>query len=369
MIGVGTLATGIAAEVDTVGTVGQGGLRLAWHVRSGNNWLVPGRDGPVRQSRPDPAPVVHTAMRIPKGDAIERVYAVGEGEAGVVVVEVENDSPEAIAIGFVLDAPGVVAVDVNGVRVDGVQVLSPARRAGDVDDEHGLVFPVPHRTKVRVAITTATIDVRALADPDAVSRAWDRMLDRGLRTELPEPLQTDVDVARVDLLLAPASAETFAALEAWGFDEDAIAMWGRLSMRGRRAARRAPRRAPRRASPRAGPGVLAETRAALVAEAGNAIEILPGFRAAWLGQHLAAHEVPLRRGLCSFAVRWHGARPALLWDVPAGSTVRAPILDPGWSSSESVGEALLAEPSPVLLAMGQGAEPVGRVVEAPDQFT
>ncbi len=366
MIGIGTLTTGIAAEVDVDGTVRQGQLRLGWRVRSGNEWLVPGRDGPVRQSRPGPAPVVHTAMRIPKGDAIARVYAVGAGDRNVVVVEVENDSPDAIAIGFVVDAPGVVAVDVNGVYVDGRQTLVPARRGGDVDDEHGLVFPVPHRTKVRVAIVSsaivgAGIDVRGLADPDAVSRGWDRMLDRGLRVELPEPLRTDVDTARADLLLAPASAETFATLEAWGFDDDAIEMWGRLSMRARRAARRA--------SPSAGPGLLAETLAALVSENGTVIDIVPGFRPAWLGQHLAAHHVPLRRGVCSFAVRWHGARPALLWDVPAGSTVRASNLDPAWSSSDPVGEMLLAEPSPTLLAMGNAAELAGTVVDAPDQFT
>ena len=70
-----------------------------------------------------------------------------------------------------------------------------------------------------------------LADPDAVGRAWDRMLDRGMRTELPEPLQSEIDAARADLLLAAPSAEAFVALEAWGFDEDAVEMWARLSMR------------------------------------------------------------------------------------------------------------------------------------------
>ncbi len=77
----------------------------------------------------------------------------------------------------------------------------------------------------------------------------------------------------------------------------------------------------------------------------------------------------MRRGPCSFAVRWHGARPALLWDAPAGSTVRAPLLDPAWSSNEPVGEALLAEPSPALLAMGEGTGLAGTTVDAPEQFT
>jgi hypothetical protein len=58
----------------------------------------------------------------------------------------------------------------------------------------------------------------------------------------------------------------------------------------------------------------------------------------------------------------------LLWDVPPGSTVRAPALDPGWSSNEPAGEILLAEPPVTLLAMGEGTF-AGTAVDAPDQFT
>jgi hypothetical protein len=67
---------------------------------------------------------------------------------------------------------------------------------------------------------------------------------------------------------------------------------------------------------------------------------------AWRGGDLDVHDAPTRRGPVSFAVRWHGHRPALLWDVPAGTELRAPGLDPDWSSTEARGEALLA-PGPV----------------------
>ena len=70
------------------------------------------------------------------------------------------------------------------------------------------------------------------------------------------------------------------------------------------------------------------------------------------GQIIAVHDVPLRGGSLSFAVRWHGARPALLWDAPAGVELRAPALDPAWSAATGVGETLLAEPPTPLLAMG-----------------
>jgi len=359
MIGVGTLTTGTTAEVDEHGIVCRGSLRLGWRIRSGNEWLVPGRDVPTRRSRPGAAPIVHTALRIPGGDAIERVYAVGDGELDVVVIEVENASPEAIAVAFVVEASGIVAVDDGGATVDGVPVLAFARRPGAVEDDATVVFPVSHRTTARVALTARPeIDVRTLADADTVARAWDRLLDRGMRTELPEPLQSEVDAARADLLLAPASPAAFAALESWGLDREAMEMWSRLPMRARRAARRA-----------RGSGVLDTTRAALVREHGRMLEILPGFQVPWLGEQLAVHDVPLRRGLCSFALRWHGARPALLWDVPVGTTMRASALDPSWSSDEPAGETLLAEPRSSLLALGERAPVAGTTIDAPEQFS
>lgn len=70
----------------------------------------------------------------------------------------------------------------------------------------------------------------------------------------------------------------------------------------------------------------------------------------WLGQGIEVHDAPTAHGRLSYAVRWHGARPALLWeldsDASSSVTLRAPGLDPAWSSSEPSGEALLAAPDP-----------------------
>ena len=66
----------------------------------------------------------------------------------------------------------------------------------------------------------------------------------------------------------------------------------------------------------------------------------------WLGQGVEVHDAPTTHGLVSFAVRWHGDRPALLWDVPEGVRVSAPGLDPTWSSAQPKGDALLAPVPP-----------------------
>lgn len=67
----------------------------------------------------------------------------------------------------------------------------------------------------------------------------------------------------------------------------------------------------------------------------------------WRGQNIEVHDAPTGFGMLSFAVRWHGERPALLWDLDAvarSGEVRltAPGLDASWWTSETRGEALLS---------------------------
>lgn len=82
----------------------------------------------------------------------------------------------------------------------------------------------------------------------------------------------------------------------------------------------------------------------------------------WLGREWEVHGAPTEAGSVSYAVRWHGERPALLWEIePVGVDgaaapirVTAPGLDPGWSSGEPRGEALLA---PVVPTSGASSGP------------
>jgi hypothetical protein len=71
--------------------------------------------------------------------------------------------------------------------------------------------------------------------------------------------------------------------------------------------------------------------------------LLPdGFPPAWLGQPIEVHGLPAGPATTvSFAVRWHGERPAVLWEVLGEPiTLRSPVIAPGWSSRQSSGEAL-----------------------------
>jgi hypothetical protein len=89
---------------------------------------------------------------------------------------------------------------------------------------------------------------------------------------------------------------------------------------------------------------LDDLRAALVDDGA----IGPGWRDDWLGRDVEVHDAPTAAGPLSYAVRWHGARPALLWhhDRRRPVTLTAPKLDPSWSTADARGEALLAPVAP-----------------------
>ena len=96
--------------------------------------------------------------------------------------------------------------------------------------------------------------------------------------------------------------------------------------------------------------VLVGARVLLVTEVDGpepALRLCPHVPFEWFGQGWEAHDLPTASGRLSYAVRWHGDRPALLWELepwPGGRPVRisAPGLDPAWSTTEAKGDALLA---------------------------
>jgi hypothetical protein len=96
---------------------------------------------------------------------------------------------------------------------------------------------------------------------------------------------------------------------------------------------------------------LSFVRDLLVREVDGGLALCSMLPADWAGQPIEVHDAPTHHGLVSFALRWHGDRPALLWDrrPHAGAEdavvrLTAPGLDPTWSTTDAKGEALLAAP-------------------------
>jgi hypothetical protein len=80
------------------------------------------------------------------------------------------------------------------------------------------------------------------------------------------------------------------------------------------------------------------------------LEILPALPPAWLGAGLEVHGLDTAVGPLSFALRWHGERPGLLWEIGGDGpdpVITAPGLDRDWLGRGRRGEALLA---PVVLS-------------------
>jgi hypothetical protein len=119
-----------------------------------------------------------------------------------------------------------------------------------------------------------------------------------------------------------------------------------------------------------------------VHEPGGGLDLLPAVPDAWLGQPVEAHGVPTSFGRLSYALRWHGERPALLWELEphddtavgeavaaaaGGFVLRAPGLDPSWQSTDLRGEVLLAAPGrlPSTAAEPEPDEAEGTPVELP----
>jgi hypothetical protein len=386
---IGVLGGSHDATVDRAGVVAPRAAAwdLAWWIGADDRWRVPVSEAAVRQHLLEGMPVVQTSMRVPGGDAVHRIFGAPVPDVGeVAVIEITNESPAPFVAALVVRGAGAVELDGSVVCVDGRRALCtprpPSRWAmavdgtteeivvrGDASDapfvpgrDRGarlvaaFLFPVAHRTTLRAIVALGPRGVgRAqwaeLPDAAAAARGWQVQLDRGMRVDLPdEGLQRAIETARAASVLAGQAGkpdpEVVLALEDWGFDPEAAAAWARLGGRQRR------RLARRRSAPgswadawaridRPDARLLARVRAAVVGDHDGAIELATDWPSDWIGLPVDVRDAPTRRGPVSWSVRWHGDRPALLWDGPGDVRFTAPGLDATWSSTEARGEALL----------------------------
>jgi hypothetical protein len=379
MVIVGALGGTGRALVDGRGAirvVGEG-WTLDWWIGADDRWRVPAREPAVRQSTLGGTPVVSTRVRVPAGDVVQRVYGIG-GSGDVAIVEIENDSPGACVVAFAVRGATSIAIEGTVVRIDGRAALVvpfPPRRWDVTDLEleaeqcgaqtgplesrelapgtlhAALLYPLSHRNRMRIGVVcgdgVAPLDLAQVPGPDDAARGWHSQLERAMRVVGPDELVTSLDLARTQVLLDPdPGAATAAALEDWGFDEQAAWAWEGLSGRERRAARRR----AEVADDDGAAGELLRARAGLAREVAGGVELLRDPPAP--GVDLEVHDVPTRSGALSFALRWHGEHPALLWELrpvagrrPRAVELTAPALAPGWSTRDAVGETLL-RPSP-----------------------
>lgn len=355
------------------------GEPLDWFVAADDRWHVPSEEPAVRQSRIEGTPVTETRVRVPHGDVVQRIYSVVDG-GGVTVVEVENESTLPVAIAF--DRRDVLTErPIGDVPIDGID-LGP----------NAFVLPLGHKATLRIGVPHGERSDGRLPPglPTAlqVVRGWTALTERASRFVVPDgaggaALVERIAAERSELALGsvPHAADDPVAYclalgelvrmgerpEHWlpelvdavaavapepGWDGDvALAAADRVLAAGdERRARRDLVRIRARRAPSPFPAEVPDGLRGvpwierLMCTGG---ELLPtGLPAAWLGQALEVYGVPtLGSSTVSFAVRWHGARPAVLWEQ-SGDPVEltSPVLAPGWRSDAPTGEALWPAP-------------------------
>ena len=391
---VGTLA-GPHASVDPDGSVHVGGTVVHWQLAADDGWHDP-RRAVLRQRRVGGTPVVESRLRIPSGDAVARVWSVPDG-GGWTLIEIANESPLPIVAAF--SGPVLAARSATPTEPRGIV-------PGDAAEPVSLALAVGHRTTVRVGVPTRAAGALAPGLPgwEAVQRGWELLARRGSRLELPEPSWSAAVVeCRCDALLGRLPGRRQAWRESLHDGDEQLAAealiaagevaragvsiddelpelaetasrlgatsrpsWVHLAaLRGARLAfaasgderavddtMRVARRLGARCAADEQPSAAMPSSIAAVpwieqrCVSDDGVLLPGGWPRGWLGAPLAVHDLPVGRGTLSFAVRWHGARPAVLWESAGiDRPLRAAAAVGGsWTSTEPSGEALWPAP-------------------------
>jgi len=370
-----------------------GSPSLDWYVAADDRWHVPRQEPAVRQTRLNGTPVTETRLRVPGGDVVHTVYSCADA-GGMTVVDVANETSLPVAIAFdrrdVLTERAIADVPIEGIALP----------------VGSFVVPLGHRARIRIGLAHAGGDGGPLPPrlPDAsqVARGWAALAERASRFVLPEgewgaAVARRVVAERCELVLGGVADpldgraafvvgvaelvrvgeasgegvvdELAVALETLGADASweadvALAAGARLlaaagEARAVRDVERVIAARPASYAPASPPdGVFVAPW--LESQFAVGADLFPqGLPPGWHSESIEAHGVPTGpSSTVSLALRWHGGRPALLWEQQ-GPTVllSAPVLAPGWSSREPAGETLWPAPA----AFDGGVRPAGTI--------
>lgn len=217
---------GGGAAIDNVGRIQPHDAQwsLDWALVAGARWRPAYEAGTVSQKRIGPA-VIQTTVKTPEGPIHQRVAAAVVDGKAVLVVEIENASGVAVAVGallrpLTLDGRGLLstasvssagliaegttaarfltppaAVEVSDASQGDLFKHMPAPDAGavsaDVSCRSGAsqacaVWPLPHTRTLRylVELDGATARHAAVPSIEDIERGWATHLDRGLRVSI-----------------------------------------------------------------------------------------------------------------------------------------------------------------------------------------
>jgi hypothetical protein len=260
------------------------------------------------------------------------------------------------------------------------------------------VIPIGHRGTIRVALAhdgrgTGTLPA-GLPSADEVASGWTKQTQAGVRLDLPPGSPTvalatlrsqllldgvDPSADEVEMLVGlgelvrlgeaagPGAEAVVAAAERlvraerrsrslpWTVDAAlasaaevlGAAGWSTAGVDLAKARRRLVAPGPTPVEPPGGLLGVAWAQRRLVVQRPDAVDLFPApYPAGWLGQPAEAHGVPIGCGHLGVALRWHGARPAVLWGADEPVRLTCSGLDPSWAATAAQGEVLLSAPRP-----------------------
>ena len=372
-----------------------GSAPMLWRVAADDRWYVPENESTLRQKWLAGTPVAETRLHVPGGDIVQRIFCVAD-LGGMTVMEFVNEST----------LPVVIALSRNDVLT--THPPSDVAPLGIEMPSNSLVLPLGHQSSVRTALLHSNPHAGHLPDTTAgymqVLKGWETACEVASRVVLPDQslcsrltavrskllldvavndLDTDsnaehsvierirlgdfnsdsvLDVVRVverrikrerkSSMLSWDTAHllTTAASVCAHHNEDAAVddiarAWLRLADN---SVEPIPDEAPE-------DHLLAAWLESLLAQpsaSGGVVKLLPrGIPKPWWGQNFQCHRlVADARRQVSYAVRWHGALPALLWEVHGqpGLVLTAGhsgLESSSWSSTQAAGETLLEAPT------------------------